>query len=348
MKLNFEQLTSITSGAVRTWEDDRGFHVCRFTEKQTEAYACRRENMHRNTRSSSGIVLGFRTDSPSLSISVNVRSCSGRAYFSLDVLADRRYVGSLKNYTLPTPGANYHAMAAPLGVFSGMFPLGQGEKTVEIYLPWSVECIITALELADGASLLPVKRGKKLLAFGDSITQGYDALEPRNKYITRLADRLGMEEINKAVGGEVFWPELAAMRDDLQPDLITVAYGTNDWTNRTCEDLQKASRKFFENLRETYPDAPILALTPLWRKDHAQDRKSYKSFHHVEKLIRRAVEDLPGVTVIRGWELIPQQENLYGDHTVHPNDEGFQCCFENLLKTAEPMIYEGECNEAKL
>jgi len=342
MKLNFEQLTSITSGAVRTWEDDRGFHACRFTEKQAEAYACRRENLHRNTRSSSGIVLGFRTDSPSLSISVNVRSCSGRAYFSLDVLADRRYVGSLKNYTPPIPGVNYHAMAAPFGDFSGVFPLGPGDKTVEIYLPWSVECVITSLELADGASLAPVKRQKKLLAFGDSITQGYDALEPRNKYITRLADRLGMEEINKAIGGEVFWPELAAMRDALQPDLIAVAYGTNDWSTRPCADLQRASREFFENLRRAYPDSPILTLTPLWRRDHATVRESYESFHRVEELIRRAVEDIPGVTVIRGWELIPQRETLYGDHVVHPNDEGFRWCFENLLKAVEPMIYKGE------
>lgn len=59
-------------------------------------------------------------------------------------------------------------------------------------------------------------------------------------------------------------------------------------------------------------------------------------------------EDLPGVTAVSGWKLIPQRETLYGDHVVHPNDEGFRWRFENLLKAAEPMIHKGECYEAKL
>jgi hypothetical protein len=332
MKLTYQQIASAVSGAVRAWEGEDGFHACRFTREQTDAYLIRREDFHRKALSASGIVIRFRTDSPSLKLSVTVRSGSSRKYFGVDLLVDGRYVDSLKNFEDPTFGAHYVGMEASLGDFFKEFDLGPGEKNVALYLPWSVECVITALELADGAAFAPVKREKKLLAFGDSITQGYDALMPHRKYITRLADYLGMEEINKAIGGEIFWPELALMAHDFQPDMITVAYGTNDWTNRPYAEFRAASRAFYENLRKTYPNAPIFALTPVWRKDSVNQSRDYESIHQAEELIRQAVEDLPNITVIRGWEMIPQEEKLYADLNLHPNDEGFNHYFNNLVK----------------
>ena len=70
---------------------------------------------------------------------------------------------------------------------------------------------------------------KRILCFGDSISQGYDALYPSNQYTPQLAKLLDAEEYNKAIGGEIFRPELALARDDFEPEYITVAYGTNDW-----------------------------------------------------------------------------------------------------------------------
>jgi lysophospholipase L1-like esterase len=332
MKLTDQQLASAVSGAVRTWEGEDGFHVCRFTQTQTDAYQIRREDFHRKALSSSGIVIRFRTDSPFLKLAVTVFSGSSRKYFGLDLVVDGHYVESLKNFKNPTFGTNYVTMEASLGDFSKVFDLGAGEKEVALYLPWSVGCVITGLELADGASFIPVKREKKLLAFGDSITQGYDALLPHKKYITRLADRLGMEEINKAIGGEIFWPELPLLAEDFQPDLITVAYGTNDWSNRPCAEFQTASRAFFENLRKTYPHAPIVALTPIWRKDSIRKSRDYESIHQAETLIRQAVEGLPDITVLRGWELVPQEETLFADLNLHPNDDGFDHYFDNLIR----------------
>lgn len=178
MKLSCEQLAAVSSGAVRTWADEQGFHACRFTEGHTQAYRARREDFYYKALSTTGVVLRFRTDSPTLSLSVLTRYSYSRRFFAVDVPADNRYIGALKNYEPPLWGTKYSTLEVPLGAFSGSFELGEGTKTVEVYLPWSVECVITSLELADGASLVPVKREKKLLAFGDSITQGCDALEP--------------------------------------------------------------------------------------------------------------------------------------------------------------------------
>ena len=114
--------------------------------------------------------------------------------------------------------------------------------------------VLEELSLEDGAALVPVCREKKILQFGDSITHGYDALHPAASYSVRLADALGMECCNKAIGGDMFCPGLAALPEETAPDVITAAYGTNDWSNRTEDVYAENCLGFYKALRETYPD----------------------------------------------------------------------------------------------
>ena len=62
-----------------------------------------------------------------------------------------------------------------------------------------------------------------MLMLGDSITHGYDAISPSNSYASLVADMLDANAINKGIGGEVFWPQFAAMLDNITPEIITVA-----------------------------------------------------------------------------------------------------------------------------
>ena len=71
------------------------------------------------------------------------------------------------------------------------------KKTVCVHLPWSVKTLIEEISIDDNAFVKGVKPKKKLLAYGDSITHGYDALRPSNRYISKFADKIGDEEFNK-------------------------------------------------------------------------------------------------------------------------------------------------------
>ena len=82
-----------------------------------------------------------------------------------------------------------------MGVFVKTFDLGTGEKTVRVNFPWTKLVEIWSVELDDGAIVVPMKRNKKLLDFGDSITHGMDAYRPSQRYIAQLADFLGADEI---------------------------------------------------------------------------------------------------------------------------------------------------------
>ena len=61
--------------------------------------------------------------------------------------------------------------------------LPEGTHKITIYLLWLFGMRVCVLELSGGATFAPVKRGLRLFAFGDSITQGYDAQYPSQSYI---------------------------------------------------------------------------------------------------------------------------------------------------------------------
>lgn len=327
MILNFEQLRKITLGAVEMAEDEQGIHFHRFTKEQREIYEKR--GLNAKVRSTSGVQLRFRTDSNYLALAVCTTPGTTRTYFAFDVLVNGVRIGTLDNFSHVELPQNYPPVELPLGEYSKQFDLGEGMKEVRIVFPWSVIAVLQKLELDDGAVIEPVKPEKKLLCFGDSITHGYDALYPANKYASLLADFLGAEEFNKAIGGERFWPELAQTKENFQPDYITVAYGTNDWSGCTAEVLTANCEAFYRNLATTYPNVPIYAITPIWRKGSDVSNQC-GPFTIVEETIRKATAPFENITVISAIDFVPHDENYFADLRLHPNDKGFAPYFECL------------------
>ena len=184
--------------------------------------------------------------------------------------------------------------------------------------------------LQDGATVHPVKKTRKMLAFGDSITQGYDAIYPSRSYQNRLSDLLDASCINKGIGGERFFPALLDGELDLQPDLITVAYGTNDWSKRDPVTFENNCRGFFEKLTARYPDAKIIAITPIWRADNTKQTPFGAPLSEAVKRITDICAEFPRIAVIHGGSFTPRLGEFYADAYLHPNDMGFAFYAENL------------------
>lgn len=340
MKLNNEQIKACLTGAVWTEEVEGALCPYRFTNEQLELYATHRSKFGRRPYSASGIRLFFKTDSEKLSLKLNVSSGSSRKYFSVDVLLDGKYFDSMDNFSEKGPVNNESLRDEyPFGIHKKTFSLGKGSKAVTVCFPWGASVDILEVALEDSASFESLKRAKKLLAFGDSITQGYDALRPSNRYASKLADLLDAEEINKGIGGEIFVPDLAELREDFDPDYITVAYGTNDWGKSEAPvDLPVNCKKFYETVSRLYPNARIFAITPIWRADYETKNPPFGDFEKVAELIREVAEPLPNVTVIDGFPLVPGDPKYYADLRIHPNDEGFGYYAENLYKAMKEYL----------
>lgn len=320
MKLTLEQIKSITLGAVQIWEEDGFVCFCRFAWEQMEMYRERREDFYRKAHSTAGVKLSFRTDSNTLSMKVQTEPGSSRKYFSMDVFADGEYLGAI------TEEEDRY-----LGDFSGEFSLGEGEKTVTVYFPWSMGMKIQELCLDEGSFITPVRPAKTLLIYGDSITQGYDAKHSYMRYAGKLAEFFQAEEHNRAIGGEVYYAPLAELEGDISPDYITVAYGTNDWSKETPQAFTEQCGAFMKTISEKNTQAEIFVLTPIWRKD-MEKQTAFSAFEDVERIIRQCCEGLSNVKVIRGFDFVPKDESYFADLRLHPNDEGFRHYADNLCK----------------
>lgn len=336
MNLDYGQIVTITTGAVSVEQCSDGIKFHRFTKEQ-EAYYVGMQ-FHPKENATAGVRLCFRTDSKTLALKVKVSQGSGRKYFAHDVLVDGKLIGCLENFKEDEMVGNYVDMDVPFGEFRKEFSLDEGVKTVCIHFPWSVCSVLQEMSLDDGALVEPVKKSKKLIAFGDSITHGYDARHPSNRYIAKLADALDAEEFCKAIGGEIHCPGLAKLCDEIKPDYITVAYGTNDWNGVTAEVFKANCQSFYEALVHNYPDARIFTITPIWRKE-CQEERPFGRFEDVEEIISDIVKDYKNITCIRGRKVVPEDENLYGDLHLHPNDEGFEYYYQGVVEQVQLTLH---------
>lgn len=318
MHLTLEQIKSITEGAVEIWEEQGLVCFSRFSSAQRALYQGISERFYIRAHGTAGIKFRFRTDSETLSLKVQTEPGSGRKYFSIDIYVNGSPVGYLDNFQDPQ-----------WGKFSGAFALEEGLKLVTVYLPWSVNTKLEELCLDDGAILEPVHPKKKLLLYGDSITQGYDAQRPSMRYAAKLAAFLDAEEQNRAIGGERFCPYLAETVEPFRPDYIAVAYGTNDWSGLPEQEFKERCGQFLHTVSEKNPQAEFFVITPIWRADWEQET-ACGSFAGVGAHIRKVCRELPNVTVIRGFDLVPHDPSYYYDKRLHPNDEGFAHYTENL------------------
>lgn len=336
MILDLYSLKSLTNGACRVIQENGYFSFYRFTEEQERLYKERSADFYNKTFSTSGITLKFKTDSTQLFIDTEIFKGTSRSYFAFDLVINGKLVDSLCNFSEESLSRDYTTEVLPLGNHSKTFELGDGEKEVMLYFPYSVDAKVKEISL-NGSFITPVKFDKKLLAFGDSITHGYDALHPSNKYITRIAEALGAEEYNKAIGGEIFFPELASTSEEFTPDYVMVAYGTNDWSKCDRNTFVENTKRFYANLAQKYPSSTIFALTPIWRKGNESTEKAF-AFSEIEGVIREACAPYDNIKVISCFDFVPHDENNFADLRLHPNDKGFDFYYNGLLDRIKEML----------
>ena len=311
MQLTKKDIECIAHGALRVEENAQG-EIClyRFTEKQLALYERVNTGFFEKSFGTAGMRLEMDTDADTLDLRYHTRPASSRRFYFFDVFVDGVMVKHLGHENIEQAINTLHV------------DLPAGTHRVCIYLPNLAAAAIQSLTLSDGAIFKPVEKKVKLLAFGDSITQGYDAKFSSQSYANLLADKLGAELVNMGIGGEVFRPELVDAEMNYTPDIVTVAYGTNDWSGQERERTEKASTEFYANVRKAFPNAKIFAITPIWRADDHRVTK-VGVFEEGREIVRAAARAV-GATIIEGDGMIPHLPEVCSDAYLHPNDYGFK------------------------
>lgn len=330
MVLNENEIKTITKGAFKVNKGSEGFHFHRFTEAEEALYNSEESQLLLN--SPAGVKLAFITNSTYIKLVGSVKRASPvRSFYAIDIKIDDVLFDCIKNFDDSAADTTYAEDEYPFGSFEKIINMKGGNKKVEIYLPYSVDFVLKELHLEDDSVITPIKSEKTLYAYGDSITHGFDALHPSNAYIAKISDALDVELFNKGIGGMIFDPSMASIKNDISPDYITVAYGTNDFVLKTREEFAQNCKDFLIKLSRNYPNANIFVIAPLRRLDKTES-DIFGDFTGLSEIIQREAANIVNVKYVNAYDYIPEGEEFFGDGYLHPSDKGFEYFYNALYK----------------
>lgn len=212
------------------------------------------------------------------------------------------------------------------------FSLPSGQKTVSIYLPCESTLQIKNFTL-DGKYKSVAKKGENVLIIGDSITQGAGPQITSLAYANALARELGYNILAQGIGGYRYEPDDVMAVDGFTPDKIIVALGTN-WYNVDSYDYEGSVIEFYKRLSRTFPNIPVLSVTPLWR-GNVED---WERFCWCIDKIKEACSKYENIKLVDGFTLVPNVEDCFSDR-VHPNSFGSLMYSTNLIKAIKRLKF---------
>ena len=233
---------------------------------------------------------------------------------------------------------------------------------------------IQAVNAAFGEEPLSKFCGKTFLFLGDSITEGVRGTTSQRKRYAEVFEQIsGAKAYAYGVGGTRIAfqkkPTLPKARHDMYfasrvldmregADYVVVFGGSNDLANgdaplgkfgdTTPETFYGGLHDLYTRLQAKYPQAKLIAITPLHRADEdgkinsvgAERPGGMESYANAIKEVAAAF----GVAMIdayRDWAINPkidsQREAYFSADAIHPNDEGHRYIAECFLKSMEAL-----------
>lgn len=288
-------------------EEDGWYLPIRLSDAQIKSYS-RREPLLLRAYGGAGIAIAFRTSAKHVEVEYKITS-NVRDYAYWDILVD----GVLVKTENLCKESDVVTLEIP----------GNGERTVEIYLPHLAR--VWFRKIKPDAEATPLAEKKNCWLFlGDSITQGMASQHPSLTYPVLAARQLGCDFINMGVCGAKFFAGDIDARHRT-PDLITIAFGCNDWKQAEDEaTFRESAREYIARVVEQYECKNICGILPIWRSD---DDCVYggMTFERMYEVLREEYGKYPYIHVIEGVKLMPHLVDFYGENNllVHPNELGF-------------------------
>jgi lysophospholipase L1-like esterase len=232
------------------------------------------------TRTQAGVCLRLRSASPWLALEFVLRADGGQmglrqgfAVFCDDTLLQVSERLDLR-IAAPAPGVHDY----------------------QIVLPSYAAVDLVRLALAPGHDLLPLPPDRRpvYVAMGDSITNGFGQQSASHlSYPFVLARGFGWQLVNLGVSGARTGPALAPTLAGQRADIVTVAFGFNDWywSAAPLEDRLNAYAALLDGLRSQQPQALIVAITPLSSTADPRKARAPYSLAALRAGQRRRVEE---------------------------------------------------------
>ena len=215
------------------------------------------------------------------------------------------------------------------------------EKDVVIYFPYNavIEEIILALEkdafVKEGDSY---NISTPMVFYGSSITHGFCVSRPGNTFSAMLSRELDSDYINLGFAGVCRGEErMAQYLASLKKSVLVCEYDHNE---KTCEDLKVRHLPFYEKIRETDSETPILFISSpnliCGNFDmHARMKVVEDTYNYALK------NGDKNVYFINGHTLYPNEIRFdCSADAIHPNDLGAYMIAEKMYESLKKILYK--------
>ena len=317
MYLTLEQIKSVTVGAVSVWEEDKEFHFAKCTQKQIAAWYKVREDLGVRAETTTGIRLDFYTNSKIFA-----------------------FMPKEKNrYEIYIDGAlSYHYFEKGYGEdLRQEIRLDGKEHRITLYLPAHEKGVLKTVEIDDNATFRGHTYDCKILFIGDSITQGWDSTWDSLSFAQHVSRFFNAESVIQGIGGAVYHETTFDETIEFEPDMVVIAYGTNDWQFfQTIGDGKKHCVNFLDKVINRYGDKILFGISPLWRADSKQ-HMPMGTFEECTSYVKDEIRN-HHMCLIEGENITPHVGEFYCDEVLHPNTSGFAIYALNLIKEMQKYL----------
>ena len=325
-KLSNDELRALAVGAVSIEEDKNGvLRFYKYTKAQMDGFGVWNEKSP--VLCTTGVRLDFHTDSSSLSFAA---ALPGKYEIYID--------GQLRHFLPVGPSEKGGKYGVGEEITLQLCdPLGNknAEHRVTLYLPSHSIGAISYVSLDDGAYVKRHEFSIRFLMIGDSITQGWDSRFDSLSYANRVSRFFNAESIVQGRGGSYFKEESFEKLPNFDPDVVTVAYGVNDFHHyKTLSEMKEHLCASLDKLKAAYGDKKIMVISPLWFKN--REGKPMGRYEDCRALIAAEAENR-GFIHIDGLSFVPPLDEFFTDG-LHPNDLGFSLLSENLIREMQKYL----------
>lgn len=317
-----EDYVGIFKGTVSVDQNEGEYMPVRLTEKQF----CRYKRIPRCVfpYASAGIKMEFVTDTEEISFSYLYTAAW--THFEGNIPTFDIYVNGVLKNILPIETDRKNQW---INLSVKLCKENERNK-ITVYFPHNAAIKIKNISIGDFGTSDPKKR--RLLVMGDSISQGLMGNTSSLTYAEIYARFFDMEILNQSVGGDCFDEEAIDENINYEPTDVIVALGTNDVAFYNDYDLIEVNaKKYLEKIHTLYNNCDVTVVTP---PGQLSWDKTDKNRAEMLKRIREFISGecvKHGFYVLRGHELLPENQRFYIDDT-HPNDLGFSQYAVNLIK----------------
>lgn len=276
---------------------------------------------------SSGYCVRFVTDAPTIHVKWDLRSPS----LAMDHMPATG-VSGVDLYARQASGWRFVGVGRPTKQSNEATFYNPGATEFALYLPLYNGVTAVSVGVPAGKTLSPApKRGKPVVIYGTSITQGGCASRPGMAYTAIVGRALDVPVINLGFSGNgQSEPELA----DLLAELDPAAYVFDALWNMTPEMVTERTAPFVRKLRAGHPDTPIVLVEDCTIHNNIPTTKG--------KLLRGIFEQLKQEGV-KGLYFISADGMMGPDDegTVdgcHPTDLGFTYQAAVFVRDLKPIL----------